>query len=211
MTYSAGGDPTRPEPWGASGRLDGPSEIGDPGGHDGPGSAAPPPLPDPNVPGQGLPEIVPGQPSAPLPAYRGSGAPLPARREKSDPFVSLIGDVTRTGRWAAARRTTALSVIGDVRLDLREVLQPGETLEIECWSLIGDVRVLVPPGTEVVVEGGALLGDVKTESDVDPATPRTGAQLILKGYLLIGDVRVREAGPDTGKPPRGWRWTQRGR
>lgn len=201
MTYDGGGEGARREPW------RGPSEIGDAPDVFG----APPPLPDPNVPGQGLPEVVPGPSAAPLPAYGGSSAPPPARREKSDPFVALIGDVVRTGRWPAARRTTALSVIGDVRLDLREVLQPGETLEVECWSLIGDVSIVVPPGTEVSVEGGALIGDVKQSSDVDPATPRTGARLVLKGYLLIGDIKVREAGPDTGKPPRGWRWTTRRR
>lgn len=184
----------------------GPSEIGPDDGFD---AGPPPPLPDPNVAGQGLPEVVPGPTPAPLPAYSGTPAPPPARREKSNPFVALIGDVTRTGRWPAARRTTTLSLIGDVRVDLREVLQPGETLEIESWSLIGDVRVMVPPGTEVAVEGGALMGDVKTRTDVDPATPRTGARLILKCYLLIGDILVREAGPDTGKPPRGWRWGNR--
>lgn len=197
MTHSGRGEGASPEQW------RGPSEIGDTPDVFG----APPPLPDPNVPGQGLPEIVPG-PQAPLPAYGTPPAPPPARREKSDPFLALIGDVVRTGRWPAARRTTAVSGIGDVRLDMREVIQPGETLEVECWSLIGDVSVVVPPGTEVAVEGGALLGGVKQSSDVDPATPRTGARLGLKSYLLIGDIKVREAGPDTGKPPRGWRWTR---
>ncbi|AXH96569.1 LiaF domain-containing protein [Ornithinimicrobium avium] len=197
MTSTGGGAGAGPEQW------RGPSEIGDEQT-----VGPPPPLPDPNVPGQGLPEIVPDA-ATPLPAYRGTPAPPPARREKSDPFFALIGDVTRTGRWPAARRTTALSAIGDVRLDLREVLQPGETLEIEAWSLIGNLAVVVPPGTEVSVEGGALMGGFKQTNDADPATPRTGARLILKAYLLIGDIKVREAGPDSGKPPRGWRWSAR--
>lgn len=201
MTDNGGGGGALPEHW------RGPSEIGDEAFGD-PTRSAPPPLPDPNVPGQGLPEIVPGQQPAPLPAYRATPAPPPARRQKSDPLVSVVGDVTRTGRWAAARRTTAVSGLGDVRFDLREVLQPGETLEVECWSLVGDVLLVVPPGTETVVEGGSLIGDVKLSSDVEPGTQPTGARLVLKAYSLIGDIKVREAGPDAGKPPRGWRWTR---
>lgn len=166
----------------------------------------PPPLPRPGdrAPGQGMPEVVPVSGQV-LPPYQ--GAPPPARQERSDTLVAFLGDVTRTGRWTAARRTAAVQVMGDLKLDLREVIVPGETLEVETWSLMGDVKIVVPPGTEVVVSGGALLGDVKTETDPrEQAAPRSGARLVVRGYTLMGDVAVREMGPDTGKPPRGWRW-----
>lgn len=166
---------------------------------------APPPLPGPQTPGTGLPEVVP---QAPLPVWSAQPAPRPARVQ-GDQIVQVFGDTQRTGMWTAAQRTTVLSGFGDTRLDLREVIKPGETLEIECWTLFGDVRVVVPPGTEVLVNGGTLFGDVKTERDPRDAVAPTGARLVLKGYSLFGDVRVREAGPDLGKPPRGWRWTAR--
>ncbi len=167
---------------------------------------APPPLPLPGdqAPGQGMPEVVPVSGQV-LPPYQ--GAPPPARQERSDTLVAFLGDVVRTGRWTAARRTAAVQVMGDLKLDLREVIVPGETLEVETWSLMGDVKIVVPPGTDVVVSGGALLGDVKTETDPREETAaRTGARVVVRGYTLMGDVAVREMGPDTGKPPRGWRW-----
>ncbi len=190
MTYQPGADQGRPEQW------RGPSEIGDVG------RPVPPPLPDPGTAGQGMPEIVPDHGAAP---YR--GAPPPARPEKSDPLIAVLGDIVRTGRWRAARKTNALQLMGDLKLDLRAVLVPGETLEIESWSLMGDIRIVVPPGTDVVITGGAMLGDVRTESDqrAQPA-PRTGARLVVRGYTLMGDVIVREMGDVPGKPPRGWRW-----
>lgn len=190
MTYQPGGEQGRPEQW------RGPSEIGDVG------RPVPPPLPDPDQPGQGLPEVVPDHAMG---RYR--GAQPPARPEKSEPMVALLGDIVRTGRWQAARKTNALLLMGDVKLDLREVLAPGETLEVESWALMGDVKIVVPPGTDVVITGGTLLGDVKTESDQrEQPSPRTGARLVVRGYTLMGDVTVREMGEVPGKPPRGWRW-----
>lgn len=181
MAYPGGGE--QAEPW------RGPSEVGDAQ------PPLPPPLPVPRQAGQGLPEVVPG-PAQP-----------PARQEKSEPLVAFLGDIVRTGRWQAARKTNTLQLMGDVKLDLREVMAPGETLEVESWSLMGDVKIVVPPGTDVVINGGTLLGDVRTETDPrEPAAPRTGGRLIVRGYTLMGDVKVREMGPDAGRPPRGWRW-----
>lgn len=181
----------------------GPSELGYPTEPTPP----PPPLPTPGSAGTGtgMPEVVPLAGEV-LPPYRARAAQPPARIEKTDPLVAFLGDIVRTGRWQAARKTNALQLMGDLKLDLREVIAPGETLEVETWSLMGDVKIVVPPGTEVVVSGGTLLGDVKTETDPRHQTAPTGARLVVRGYTLMGDVIVREMGPDAGKPPRGWRW-----
>ncbi|WP_156875842.1 LiaF domain-containing protein [Ornithinimicrobium pekingense] len=197
MTYGPGGEQDQPQRW------PGPSEVGGAAAGGPQDAPPPPPLPGPQSPGSGLPEVVPVSGEV-LPPYR--GAPPPARQEKSEPLVAFMGDIVRTGRWQAARRTNALQLMGDLKLDLREVITPGETLEVETWSLMGDVKIVVPPGTDVVVNGGTLLGDVKTETDPREPAQRTGARLVVRGYTLMGDVVVREMGADPGKPPRGWRW-----
>lgn len=169
------------------------------------GQAAPPPLPGPSPHGPGGPtEIVPGQVGpSPVPQYGAAGGP-PARRE-SEEVWSAFGDVVRKGRWSASRRSTFIQIFGDVKLDLRDVIQPGETLEVTTWSLFGDVRIAVPPGTEVEVNGGTVFGDVKAESDPGggPA-PRTGARLVVTVNSVFGEVRVREIVP--GDVPKRWRW-----
>lgn len=154
----------------------------------------PPPLPGPGTPGEGLPEIVPGH--------------LPARAEKGEALVGVFGDVVLAGRWRAPRRTTAYMLMGNLKLDLREVLAPGETLELEAYVLTGDVRVLVPPGTDVEVRGVTLLGNGRTETDAfAQGAPRTGARVVVTVYSAMGNVRVRTASLD-GKLPRGWRWAR---
>ena len=151
-------------------------------------------------------EIVP---APALPPYQPGPAPnVPARPQQEQTLIGGFGDLVRTGVWTPARKTTSWQLFGDLKLDLRQVLQPGEVLEVESWSIFGDVRILVPLGTEVLVNGGTMLGDVKTESDPREQVAPTGARLVLNVYGMFGDVRVREAGPDVGKPPRGWRWAK---
>lgn len=152
-------------------------------------------------------------------AARRSGQPVPGgyddrpvpMRQEAQTLGTLMGDVVRTGAWTAAARTTTIQLFGDVKLDLREVIHPGETLEISTFTAAGDVRIAVPPGTRVELSGFTALGS--SRHDVDPdvaAAPETGARVLLNASTLMGDVRVRTMPLVVeGKPPRGWRWTTR--
>lgn len=164
----------------------------------------PPEIPGPQTPGEGLPEIVPDQRWAPRP----TPAPPPERRQSAEPLISFLGDVVRTGRWEVPRTTTVYGLTGNIKLDLREVLEPGEVLEINGWMMMGDVRVLVPPGTHVEVRGTTLMGDGRIETDAatQGAAP-TGARVVLSVNSLMGNVRVRTMALDA-KPPMGWRWAR---
>ena len=147
-----------------------------------------------------------GQPLQPgLPAH--DDRPVPMRQE-TQTLGTLMGDVVRTGAWTAASRTTTVLLFGDVKLDLREVIRPGETLEVSTFTAAGDVRIVVPPGTRVELSGFTALGS--SRHDVDPevaAAPETGARVLLTASTLMGDVRVRTMPlAIEGKPPRGWRW-----
>ncbi len=173
----------------------------------------PPPLPGPQTPGAGMPEVVPGATGswqqAGGAAYS-SGGPgnLPARRERDQPMVSAFGDLVRTGAWDAARKTVSYQVFGDVKLDLRQVLQPGETLEVELYSLFGSAKILVPEGTDVQIQGMTLLGDARSEvGAAATGTPPSGGRLVVTGWSVFGDVRVRSVAAGE-KLPRGWRWAQ---
>lgn len=179
---------------------EGPSEVPHAWGE--PVRPTPPPLPDQQAGAHPPAEVVPGQVGAsPLPQY---GSNVPARRETEEVW-SVFGDVVRKGRWSASRRSTFYQLFGDVKLDLREVLQPGETLEITTWSVFGDVRVAVPPGTDVEVNGGTVFGDVRAETDPGGQAPRTGARLVLTANTVFGEVRAREIAVGA-EPPKGWRW-----
>ncbi len=132
-------------------------------------------------------------------------------RAPTQSLGTLMGDVVRTGAWQAAERTTTMLLVGDVKLDLREVIRPGETLEFSSFTGMGDIRIAVPAGTRVELSGFTLLGNLR--HDVDPqaqTSPETGACVRINATSLLGDVSVRTMPPDDGtKPPRGWRWTRK--
>ena len=186
-----------------------------------------PTAPDPSaggpseVPPEWRPEIPrPGDRPAPreeVPDGRTSGLSRPPSdlprplRQPSQTLGTFLGDITRTGSWQVAERTTLMMFLGDVKLDLREVLRPGETVEIATYTGMGDVKIAVPAGTRVELQGFTLMGDLRHDVDPDAqGVPETGALVRVTATSLLGDVRVRTMLPDDGsKPPRGWRWTQK--
>jgi hypothetical protein len=123
-------------------------------------------------------------------------------------MVSAFGDLVRTGSWDAARTTVAYQVFGDTKLDLREVLRPGETLEVDLYSLFGSAKILVPEGTDVQIQGMTLLGDARSEvGAAATGSGPSGARLVVTGWSVFGDVRVRSLAAGE-KLPRGWRWAR---
>lgn len=168
----------------------------------------PPPLPGPQTPGEGMPEIVPDSSYLRLPGQQAPGH-LPARRETTEPLVSILSDVVRTGRWEAPRKITGYAVLGNLKLDLREVIVPGETLEVSAWAVMGDVRVVVPPGTQVEFKGMTVMGDGRAEADLTTQdVAPTGARVVVNVNNLMGNVRVRTMAVGA-KPPAGWRWVKK--
>lgn len=165
----------------------------------------PPPLPSPGGEGSGIPEIVPVY--QPPPAYQ--GAQVPARREPENKIETYFGETVRTGIYPWAATTQVSTGMSTVKLDLRQILQPGETMEIRLAAWLATVRIAVPAGTEVDLQLGSSVGDARLEVDrSSQEAPRTGARLVVSGWSLMSEVRVRAFGADA-KPKGSWRWTRK--
>lgn len=176
-----------------------------------PSDDQPPPLPRPDGTGGGLPEVIPPyQPPAQLPGYQpaaGTGHGGLARQPQ-DRIDTYFGQVDRIGRFPLARETRINAGMSTVRLDLREVIVPGETVELRLAVWMSNVRVVVPPGTEVALQVNASMGDARLEVDAKAqGTPPTGTRVVISGWSTMSDVRVRAFALGT-KPRAGWRWTR---
>ena len=114
----------------------------------------------------------------------------PARRSH---LVGILGDVRRSGRWSLRRRTTAWLLIGDLDVDLRGALiEDGDTVEIDVFSVLGDATVVVPEGVEVELGGFSVIGDRKVGLAPVPRVPGT-PRVRVRVFSLIGDARIRSA------------------
>ena len=92
----------------------------------------------------------------PVPPAPAPPAPL-ARRKRYVAVMSQTKKVRR--RWHLAPRTSAVAVMGEVRLDLNQAdLPPQASLRVT--AVMGTVLIHVPRGVRVTVRSTALLGDV---------------------------------------------------
>jgi hypothetical protein len=102
-------------------------------------------------------------------------AALPAPTGQAEQQRALLSSLVRQGRWRLAPRNRFSTVLGTVKLDLREAILPGPELEIEVRAVMGSVEVLVPEGVEVDLVGGAALSSQEVRVE---GVPPDGAPLI---------------------------------
>ena len=113
----------------------------------------------------------------------------------------IIGDVRMGGAGWDMKNTHILSLIGDIKIDLRQANLPdGETvLHIRC--LIGDVDILVPAGVPVCASASIAAGDVNVLGqrrdgifqDVVISAPDYATatrKLRIEAGLLVGEVEI---------------------
>jgi len=70
-------------------------------------------------------------------------------------------------------------------------LQPGENLNLELVTVMGDVQVVVPAGVRVRVECVPVMGDCV----VSPEISRVDATVRITGPVVMGSLRVVPARP----------------
>jgi hypothetical protein len=131
-------------------------------------------------------ELAPLVADLPAPSPTGRAVlPQPAARRRW--YVIPIGAVRLRGRFTL-RDTTAITLIGGLKLRLAaaELAAPQVTVTHLC--LIGGADVRVPPGVRVEVTGFTLLGGrrITVEDPRDPGAPT----LRLRCFSLIGGLRV---------------------
>jgi hypothetical protein len=103
--------------------------------------------------------------------------------------ISPIGRLRRTGHWRMDEKIASITLIGGMRLDLREAEFSAPEVTLTTISLVGGVRLAVPPGVRVEVTSFSLIGGRRV--DVDERLPPNAPTLHLRVFSLIGGVRVQ--------------------
>jgi hypothetical protein len=103
---------------------------------------------------------------------------------------AVMSTAKRRGAWAVPRRLRAVSVMGEVVLDLREAGLAGDC-DIEVFAVMGNVRVILPYGADARVEVDAFMGaaDDRTRRRY-LAAPGAGPLVRVTGLAIMAEVRV---------------------
>jgi hypothetical protein len=129
---------------------------------------------------------VPVPPPAPTPLV-GPAVHVPARPQW---WVSLIGGLTRRGRWRVPERTICVTVLGGVDLDLREAQLAASVVQVQAITVLGGVTVRVPRGIRVEVTGFSLLGSRRVRVDESAVGPHAPT-VVVQAFLVLGGLDIR--------------------
>ncbi|WP_182874228.1 DUF1707 SHOCT-like domain-containing protein [Microbispora sp. H10670] len=140
---------------------------------------------------------LPGGAPAPAPA-----APAATQGRMRKWIVAVLGDAKRTGSWRIDDGVGAVSVLGDVTLDLREAEVRGREVDVVAVCVLGDLKIIVPDGIDVELSGVTVLGDKKVQVIEAPAG-QAAPVVRVRAYVLLGDVKI--IGDSRAQPiKRGW-------
>jgi len=133
---------------------------------------------------------------------RGELAPLTADLPATDPvrgpgrlrrvMLGIFWDSRRAGPQPLEDEITAIALLGDAVIDLREATSTGIT--IRAYALLNDVDVIVPEGVAVELSGVAVVGDNR---NMARPVPLGTSRFVVKihGHALLGDVQVFHRNP----------------
>lgn len=119
------------------------------------------------------------------------GSYSPAGAEDSARLISVFSTASRKGIWRVPREIRAVSVFGDVSLDLRDAVLAGPEIRIRAHSILGMVEITVPPEMRVIDNGLALLGGREIPPDGPESAGADAPVLRVTGVSLLGMVTVR--------------------
>jgi hypothetical protein len=95
------------------------------------------------------------------------------------------GDCLRSGQSAF------VSILGTNAIDVREGdLPPGRT-EVDAVSILGETRITVPPGVAVTMKAFPVAGEARIGKGVETQRSPGGAELVVTGIALLGNISVR--------------------
>src|ERR1035437_3139062 len=94
--------------------------------------------------------------------------------------------------WNVEKELVAVSILGDVTIDLTKVKSLPSDIHIHAYAIGRDVDVIVPAGTHVEMTGRANNDHLNNRAPSVPMAKDTRSVKIT-GHTFIGDVSTRDS------------------
>ena len=136
---------------------------------------------------------------ADLPVDGSQGAEIVGSRAPATLFKGM-GDIRIGGGAPVPGRVG--TVLGNIRIDLRDLRTDAERIELDLSAGMGNIEVIVAEGVDAELTGWTGLG--KRKVDLAPVPRLAGTpRITVRAHALLGDVRLRSVAP--GESVSGWR------
>ncbi|WP_308346519.1 DUF1707 domain-containing protein [Streptomyces sp. ISL-66] len=117
-----------------------------------------------------------------------AGQPVGAPAET---LVAVCSSSSRKGRWRPGAHTRAVSVLGDITVDLTEAVFEQQVTEINVTCVLGNVEILVPENVTLRGYGSGVLGNVEVHGEGRGAADPHAPVVIVRGFALLGNIEAR--------------------
>ncbi|MCX5404885.1 DUF1707 domain-containing protein [Streptomyces sp. NBC_00335] len=124
------------------------------------------------------------QEAAPYAVGAPAGAPV-------ETIVAVCSSSSRKGRWRPGAHTRAVSVMGDISIDLTQAVFEQQVTEINVTSILGNVEILVPENVTLRGYGSGVLGNFEVRGDGHGETDPQAPVVIVRGFALLGNIEAR--------------------
>lgn len=110
--------------------------------------------------------------------------------------VSFFGSQTRTGDWLLPRLFRAVSILGNVEIDLTRARVGAGTSHIEVLTVFGNVEITVPPGFRVECDGSGIFSNFEVNTKGQALLPPDAPTIHVGGSAYFANVEVKVVDPD---------------
>jgi hypothetical protein len=123
--------------------------------------------------------------ATPATALAVTGAARPPR------VLAVLGNVERRGRFQVPDGYRVTSVLGNVELDLRDVVFAEGVTQIYLRAVLGNIEIVVPPNLPVECEGSGILASFAALNRMPAEGGAAGPVLRIVGSAVLGNVEIR--------------------
>lgn len=106
--------------------------------------------------------------------------------------LAVMSGTARSGSWVVPESFTAVAVMGEVKLDLREARFEAGEVTIYAVAVMGAVTIVVPPDIGLRVDGIGFMGAFDGPREVADTDHRVRVR--ITGLGLMGGVEVKRRG-----------------
>ncbi|MFZ3472613.1 DUF1707 SHOCT-like domain-containing protein [Streptomyces sp. 4.24] len=125
------------------------------------------------------------------PAYAVGTPAGPPPGDPGETVVAVCGSASRTGRWHPRALTRAVSVMGDITIDLTQAVFEQQVTEITVTCVLGNVEVLVPENVTLRGYGSGLLGNIEVHGEGRGESEPNAPVVIVRAFALLGNIESR--------------------
>ena len=110
--------------------------------------------------------------------------------------LAFVSNVSRYGDWILPRHYRALTVMGNLELDLTRARLGAGTSHIEIVCIMGAVTVLVPPDIRLDCDAIPVIGNLEVRRDAESTISPDAPLVQISGTAFMGSIEVKVVDPN---------------